>query len=333
MTIAFLWMVLLASLGLALLAVPLVPAWREWARPTDSKPLGVESGYAAEPDFFASRFRRSLAECTPPPPPPLSEWGRTGMPILFPASVTLDERVEARAPVVIEGDFHANAGGAFTALLASGSIRLGPRSEVTQWIHADGALALDADCVALRRASCGRTLAVSAGCSFERLHAPVIAFGAQDPAVKRRAPEGASAEFSTVRNVTRRAPGLYRAEGDCSLPEDSAFNGSLVVTGSLLIGAGCVVNGDVKARKGVIVGPGASIEGAVTCEGVIHIRERAFVKGPVVAEADVWIDCGAEVGGPTAPTTVTAENIIVEDGVVAHGTVHARDAGIVWSAA
>jgi hypothetical protein len=38
------------------------------------------------------------------------------------------------------------------------------------------------------------------------------------------------------------------------------------------------------------------------------------------------------VGTVGLPTTVTAQNIMVAEGVTAHGTVWAREAGVVWPA-
>jgi len=51
-----------------------------------------------------------------------------------------------------------------------------------------------------------------------------------------------------------------------------------------------------------------------------------------VSESDILIGANALVGLPDAPTTVTARNIIVEDGVVVHGTVWAREIDMVKQA-
>jgi cytoskeletal protein CcmA (bactofilin family) len=330
------WWLALVVLSVAMLTVPLLPALREWTHPTDSAALRVEPNYATEAAFFAARFRESVAawqaQGLPPAPPPAS-WSEMREPIIVPGGLCLEERVAAAAPVYVDGDLESRVECAFKALLASGSVRLAANSEITEWVHAERSLRLGEGSVALRRASCGEALELGTGCSFERLRGRSIAFGTYGYFPTDRNVVATPADLSRVPNAARRAEGVYRVNGDCTLPAAAHFKGSLIVTGSLSVGADSIFEGDIKARKGVVVGMGARIHGAITSETVVHIEEGAFVKGPVVAETDVWLDAGVELGSERMPTTVTAENIIVTAGVVAHGTVWARDAGIVWSPA
>ena len=104
------------------------------------------------------------------------------------------------------------------------------------------------------------------------------------------------------------------------------------MTGFLTIGAATTVVGDIKEREGVGIGHRASVQGAVTSEKRVYVYKEARAWGPVVSESDILIGANAQVGLPDAPTTVTARNIIVEDGVVVHGTVWAREIGMVKQA-
>ncbi len=44
------------------------------------------------------------------------------------------------------------------------------------------------------------------------------------------------------------------------------------------------------------------------------------------------VSFGVRVGGADAPTTLSAPTVIVETGAMAHGTVWARQTGVVWGA-
>ena len=57
------------------------------------------------------------------------------------------------------------------------------------------------------------------------------------------------------------------------------------------------------------------------------VRSCQIALGDVAGASVVTIE---GLGTPDAPTTVSAGVILVEEGVVAHGTVWARQAGVVW---
>jgi predicted acyltransferase (DUF342 family) len=102
-----------------------------------------------------------------------------------------------------------------------------------------------------------------------------------------------------------------------------------VVTGFLTIGAATTVVGDIKAREGVSIGHRAAVHVAVTCEKRVYAYKDSRAWGPVVSESDILIGACAVIGLPDAPTTVSARNVIVEDGAVMHGTLWAREIGMV----
>lgn len=70
----------------------------------------------------------------------------------------------------------------------------------------------------------------------------------------------------------------------------------------------------------------------MTCEKRVYVFKDARVFGPVISESDILIGSDAVIGLPEAPTTVSAANIIVESGVVVHGTVWAHEIGMVKEA-
>ncbi len=64
----------------------------------------------------------------------------------------------------------------------------------------------------------------------------------------------------------------------------------------------------------------------------MYIFDDAAVSGPLISETDILIGSNAVIGRPDAPTTISGRNIIVEDGVVAHGAVWAHEIGMVKAA-
>ena len=89
--------------------------------------------------------------------------------------------------------------------------------------------------------------------------------------------------------------------------------------------------GDVKAREGASIGPRGRVEGAMTCEKRIYLFKDTSVFGPVISESDILVGTRAVIGLPDALTTVSARNIIVEEGATVHGEVWAHEIGMVKS--
>lgn len=329
------WTFLFSLAAAAMLVAPLMPAWSEWAWPTDHEPLSVAPDSTSRADFFAAHFRDTLQrERTPAMLPPPSEWGLEREAIVVERSLLLHAPARTAATVYVDGDFEAPATSVFGAVLATGDLRLGEECQVQQWAHADGSLVLARGCTALRRVSAGISMRLDSECTFERVHAPRVQFGSDEPRLASpQAAPGDATPFSALPDSRTMAPGFHRVEGNLLLPPDGHYRGNLVVTGSLAIGEGTTIDGAVKARRGVVVGAGARVLGAVCCGGSIHVGRDAYIAGPLVAEADVIIGAGTVIGGPGMPTTVTAQNIMIESGALAHGTVWAREVGVVWGAA
>ena len=330
-----LWYGLVWSGGLGMLALPFVPLWREWVRPTDSAPLAVAPEGTSETDFFAQQLREQVTSAPQPAaalPQTRAEWAGATATVTAHREVHLEAGTRCTVPIYVDGDFQAGADCALSAVLATRDIRLGPGSEVSQWIHADGHMRVAAASVLLRRATAERAIHLEPGCSFERLRAPRIAFGrgAGKPRLPD-APSSAAQDFSRVARAVRRTESLYRVKGACVLPAGAQFHGSLVVTGALMVGEDTTIHGDIKARGGIVLGARCAVHGAASSESTLEIGRGAFVRGPAIAETDVLVGSGAIIGTPELPTTVSAENIVVESGALAHGLVWAREAGLVWS--
>lgn len=334
---------LFALLCTALFATPFVPAWAEWRRPTDAQPLAVPDDDDQDPLFLPERFRAQMERLRPIGPEagyqpadevdlldPDDEAERARLPILASDSIRTVGAVTSTRPLYATADLDFRGGAMFAEVMAEGRLELGPRSRVAGWAHADRSVRLGEHSAAARRVTSREAVRLERGCCFEQVHAPTVRFG-QDCVPRAHTAAGLQqGDLSSLPGAQPRTPGLWRIEGDCELPAGHRFQGSLVVTGVLSLGSGTVVEGSVKAHKGVLVGSGAQVTGAVVCDNGIHVMRDAEIGGPLVSETHLLLSSGVRLGRAEVPTTVSAEAIIAEEGAIAHGSVWARRAGVVW---
>lgn len=332
---------------LLLLTLPFVPAFREWLRPSDTAALPISANYTSDIDHFARRLhadvsaRLGLGEPTgyeefefvvdPVADGPADlGWQQAKKRLISRGSISSVQAVSSCQPVYVQGSLRAGAESAMPALYATGDIDLGARSTIDDWAHADGVVRLGPGSVALRRVSAGSAIELGNEAWFERLHAPVLRFGSRiSSALLPTGAEQTPASYADLPGAIQQTPLLFLIRGDCALPAGRIYQGSLVVTGFLTVGAATTVIGDIKARQGVSIGHRAAVHGAVTCEKRVYAYKESRAWGPVVSESDILIGACAVIGLPDAPTTVSARNVIVEDGVVMHGTLWAREIGMV----
>ena len=214
------------------------------------------------------------------------------------------------------------------ATLTEGRLHLGERATSLRWLHATGDVEIGADARLYGRVSAGGRLHLAPGTAFERLHAPVIDFGAQPEDPDPEAPgQRTPVQPSELHPDEETAAGRTRVEGDLTIGDDRHFVGDLVVTGDLRLGANTRVDGSVKARDARL-GAGVEISGSLVASGDLRVGSGSRIHGPVLAEGEVVLHTGCRVGSDDRPTTVRAERVEVEPGVRVHGTVWTvRDGG------
>ncbi len=332
-----------ALLCLLLLTLPFIPAFREWRHPSDVAALTVSANYASDIDHFSRRLQADASAKLGLSPStgyedfdfvdfPASsvQWQKAGRRLIARQSIETLEPIKSASQLYVEGDLRTGDHSAYSSVYATGDIELGAESEIHDWAYAQGIIRLSNNGIALRRISAGVAVELGKEVWFERLQAPILTFGLHN---KRPRQPGQTAQilasYADLPNAIQQTPSLYLIRGDCALPAGKIYQGSLVVTGFLTVGQDTTIVGDIKARIGVSIARRANIEGAITCEKRVYIFKDARVFGPIVSESDILIGARAVIGAPGALTTVTAENIIVEEGTTVHGVVWAREIGMV----
>lgn len=325
-----------------LLFLPFVPAYREWKYPSDADALPISANYENDIDHFARRLhadvmaRLYLGMATGyedfdfvSAPLEDMQWPKAQKRLISRSSIETAMSINSPQSLYVEGNLTAGEDSVFSAVYATGDIKLGARSKILNWAHSDGVVQLAANTLAIKRISAGLVIALDESVWFERLSAPSIHFGSHVASDHENRLEPSPASFADIANATVQTPSLYFVRGDCELAADAIYHGSLIVTGILTIGSRTKVIGDIKACKGLLVLNGASVQGAVTCNKNIYVFSDASVLGPLLSERDVILDTNVLIGLPEAPTSVSARNILVNEGVIVHGSIWAHDVGVV----
>ena len=79
--------------------------------------------------------------------------------------------------------------------------------------------------------------------------------------------------------------------------------------------------------KDMVIEDGVSVEGSLISTRTMRIGPHCAIHGPVIAERGLAIANGTRCGTLEYPTTVSAPEIEVEEGVVVFGTLWAREHG------
>lgn len=325
-----------------LLLLPFYPAWHEWRHPTDRQPLRMASGDDSQASLMRLLRQQMVSLLGRGDPlayesleqaltrghePQISGSQR---PVVVARTSHADHGIQSRWPVYAADDLQLRESSDLTDVLADGHLVLGPHSRVRGWAHAEKTLLLGESSVVARDLSSEHGVSLAWACCFERVQAPVIVFG--QPGTRDRS-RPALPPHEPLPGAQPWGRQGWRIEGDCVIQKGRHFTGSLVVTGLLSIGADALVEGDVKARKGVVIGERAHVTGSVFSDNGIRVFDEAVIGGPVVSESLLQLGAGVHLGSLRAPTSVSANVILADNGVLAHGSVWAVQTGLVWGTA
>lgn len=332
--------------------LPLIPALVELLRPTDIAPLQVvdrSSGYVA---YFARNFRSYLEKQIAALPTEAQAGDFVGKlpdgtqfirvhksaegltheadagtqnrlvvldtPLTLPGNEMFLMEVYARATLI------GGPNAVYRAIYAERDLGLGEASKILRWAHAGGTLGVSGHSVLRGRVTADKRVVLGHNVVFERIGAPVISVARENepppppPSNPRefRLPEG-----------SRRVGDHMRVTGDLDIPEGVRFMSSLVVSGTLRIGMGAIVEGSVKAHRDVELADEAQVRGAVVARRRIMVGAAAWIGGPVIAEERIRLGRDVVVGSPDMPATVSAPEVELANGATVYGQISAPMGG------
>jgi hypothetical protein len=338
--------------GLTCLTIvwPMLPALSEWARPTDTLPLQIDSCDTLDPPCLARAFAHQLATAvasgqaqlgssTMAQIPALGQWPLTA----FEQSTGSTQRVwhaqgDARMPAGVRFVAEVSAqgglltsGGIYRALWAGCQLELTPGTQVLRWAHG-ARVDVGHGCHLKGRISALEWITVGEGTTFVLLHAPVVRFLPQ--AAKRAETANQPVEPASVFHLGLPKDVEWDAsakrgvcESALKVEPNSAWRGDLVCRDSLFVGHGCNAHGSLKAQGDLVLAADTSVTGSVVAEGQITLKTGCRVRGLVVSETAIVIGSGCMIGTPDHPATVAAPRIQVASDVVVFGTLWAGERG------
>jgi predicted acyltransferase (DUF342 family) len=353
------WTVLFFGAVLLLLLLPLAPALLEWRNKRDAQPLKVVRDHDGNIKHFAHTFGQfvsdhfaALLEDTAPgasvkgqladgaayqllgahagqafAPVALGAAACTRI-VLGTASLQLGHDMLFEKEVYAAGAIAGGDHNAFRAILAGAAITMGEHCAIARWAHSDAGITLGSYAKLYGRVSAGTEIALRQHSRFGRMQAPLIRFGAAlAPALPRAA--AALTALPVPAAILDQTPERWLVGGSLAVPPASYQHASLVTRKHLTVGAGSHLAAGIKSNGDLRLEGDLRIDGAVVCSGNMYIGPGCIIKGPVVCEQTVTIAAGTVIGSPQHPTTVTAPEIRIEEGVLAHGSVWAREIGFV----
>ena len=357
----FLSFLILCFMAFGWLALPLLPALDELRRKTDVAPLRVVREYDGNIRYFARGFQQYVqAQLAALPADwqqreahneysndvfadgsefcvvrgarfPLSEIeseNRTVRKIVLTcAEIDLPSDVVFSLEVRADKLLRSGEKTVFRAILGESDLVLGDNNSVLRWLHCEGSGTVGRSSTLYGRASSETQLTLAEECEFQRLYAPRLFFGNSKTPQKPNVTLGVAPRKWVPENAREQAPGHFFARGDVVIPANVHFEGNLVATGALRIGAGARVEGSTKSHGDTVLESGSCVAGSVVSAGRLRLEENCTVSGPLIAESDVSVGAGSRLGDEQNPTTLSAPNIEIQSGVVAHGTVWAREMG------
>ncbi len=335
----------LAALTGSMVALPLTPAVLEILRRKDAGPLP-----ARKDDGNIRNFARSMRRYIAPLREPLAVCAQSGAIqesclgdgsyalvvgqggdygasdekiqtlILFAQSVSLSHRMIFLKDLYAAGDLYGGRQIIFRAVLAEKDVFLGEETLVARWLHSEGSVFAGRGSTLYGRLSAETAAALSTGCKFERVCAPVIVTAAN--ALQRRGhqADGTVREF----HIQQGRLGRSRIRGDIHFHPGEMFLGNIIATGAVRIDEKTRILGSAKAGTHIQLGTGAEVEGSLVSSGRIDVGPECLIRGPVLADKEIVIASGVQIGSPDSPATVSAPRIRISSGSRVYGTLWAR---------
>ena len=302
---------LLALTG-TLLALPLTPAMRELLSRRDAHALPIQAETEHITDL-ATGFRASLL-------------GRTGSrpatTLVLEKDVVLDAGLFFPDHIYAKNNLSSQGRNVFAAILCEKDFCLGESSRLLRWLHAEGMITIQPGCILGGRVSAGQRIVLGAGCKFERVHAPtIVSAGLDTPGIEVPQPdEPVVGERVTNRIVVKK---------DFTLRPGEFLRSNVVAGRRIQLAEGTQVVGSLKSKAAMELDSGVLIQGSLVSASDLRIGPAGFVLGPVLAERELVIGSGTHIGTPDHLTTVSAPRIRIAPGAHIHGTLWAREEGLV----
>ena len=351
------WAILLMVLTTLLFLVPLIPALQELEKRRDVQPLTIVPTHHGNIHQFADSFRayieRELSTLASSagagkwveryafvgdeqmfwPSAEEAKGGVTQRVIVAEQRLTLPDNFTFQGEIYGRGSVYSGLRNQMRGVLVKHDLFIQRESVLLRWAHARSAY-VGEGCFLFGRLSAEESVVLDIGCRFVRVNAPCVKFGAGQVAhpkpvtvISHAAGEGKTAFVPDAADITR--DGRIVLDHSMSFPENSFYQGDMVICGDIVIGRGSVIAGSIKGHGTVTLQDDVHIGGSLVCGRSLVIGRSCVIGGPVISENELDMDADVAIGSIDKPTTVTASTIRVTIPAIVYGTVWAREKGVV----
>jgi len=236
--------------------------------------------------------------------------------------------------VYVGGDCDIGPGSTIQAMAVDGKVAIGRGTRIVRWLDAKGDIRVEPGCGISGRITSASHISLAPGVELKSAFAArLFTLPGRDPLAL---PSGAVSEplvLDAAIDTWRRA-GVNGArlrllsdecmehDGDLVLPA-VRLRVSLVVKGSLKIGAGSHLEGDVKAVESMRIGPHSVCLGHLTAGHHVTLGSGTTFSGVIYAERSVRLEVGCRSEGAQVAvhgdTTVTLADAVSISGKVSAG--------------
>lgn len=260
----------------------------------DVQPLNVKMDYTKDFRYFGKSFRRILtkavrdaglsmgaakmeiARCREEVEvvggPEVNLHGRVDRVLYVKGSIRTEDGTEFGREIYVKGNATLGIQNRLVALAADGDVFLGPFSEGTKWIDAEGCIDAGEGCRLGRSVTAGKRIFLGAGCRFLRLFGNPVETGGR---------EAVAGEFAGTVKIN----GSVKINGDLTIDTRSyvVIEGNLFVDGYVKILSPAWIKGNIFSQKGIYLNG-------------VQVGEPGKVKS-VVGKMEVILGRGVKVFG------------------------------------
>lgn len=238
--------------------------------------------------------------------------------VLSAGHLEIPDSLVCEREIFAEGNIHIASRSLIRAALSHRNIIVGRRARILRWIYGSQRIEVQETALIKGWAEAGQEIRLARRSQFTHLQAPVILFGRQ-PVSPRPDREDTVARFD---------PPAYNPAQPCygrhlDIPARHSVKGDLFVSHHLVIGDHCHIIGDLRSDGSIEIGHSVVIVGSIYAGGTITVGAECFVRGPVISKGELQLGFRCIIGHASEPTTTLASTLLLHEGCVAYGCVHA----------
>lgn len=171
---------------------------------------------------------------------------------------------------------------------------IGPNTNVTRWLDAEGTLAIYDNCDLGLSSSSGIRMSVASNCRFRRLYAPEIRIG-QYPEDQIDAKDGKNPAIYNMPVQMNIEKNIKHISNEM-IDHNGVVGYTVISEDNLIITEDIIIQGDVRGNQGVRLSEGSVVCGNIFAEGDIYLGKNTCVLGNIFSQENIYFGERAVAG-------------------------------------